>query len=415
MAANGLLPADFLLPAGIDMTKWSVIACDQFTSDRDYWARVEKTVGNSPSTLSMILPEVYLGDPGMPGLIGQLQAKMSDYLKTGLFKEYHGYVYVERTLSSGIVRRGIVGLIDLESYSYESRSDSPIRSTEQTVLERIPPRLGIRKDSPLEIPHVMMLFDDPEDSVISTTSTRKESFELLYDFELMENGGHIAGWLLDASEEKRVSEAFEMLSTCKPMAFAVGDGNHSLAAAKSNYELIKKNLPAEEHLVHPARYAMVEAVNLHDPAMQFEPIHRIVFDVDADDVLKNMERFFSKANDRENPGKQANIISFRYVTKNKTGTITVETPDYTLPVAALQHYLDDYLPSSGGKIDYIHGDETLTALAAKPRSIGFLLPAIDKSTLFSDVILNGAFPRKTFSCGNAEDKRYYLECRRIAP
>ena len=154
MAANGLLPADFLLPAGIDMTKWSVIACDQFTSDRDYWARVEKTVGNSPSKLSMIIPEVYLGDPGMPGLNGQLQAKMSDYLKTGLFKEYHGYVYVERTLSSGIVRRGIVGLIDLESYSYESRSDSPIRSTEQTVLERIPPRLGIRKDSPLEIPHV---------------------------------------------------------------------------------------------------------------------------------------------------------------------------------------------------------------------------------------------------------------------
>jgi len=415
MAANGLLPADFLLPSGVDMSKWSVIACDQFTSDRDYWARVEKTVGNDPSTLHAILPEVYLGDPDVQFRIERLQAAMSEYLRMDLFRPYHGYVYVERTLNNGVIRRGIVGLIDLEDYSYESRSESPIRSTEQTVLERIPPRLNIRKNSPLEIPHVIMLFDDPCDTVMSAIDTRKDSYELLYDFELMENGGHITGWLLDRDEQCRIRKAFSSLAQSRPMAFAVGDGNHSLAAAKSSYELLKKDMPVEEYLVHPARYALVEAVNLHDPAMQFEPIHRIIFDVDTDDLLNSMEKFFDRTPGFDSGDSPVCCLSFKYIKGGKAGEITVRTPHHTLPVAALQDFLDHYLSSVGGKIDYIHGEETLKALAANPGSIGFLLPPIDKSTLFDDVIRNGAFPRKTFSCGNAEDKRYYLECRRIVP
>lgn len=413
MVVNGLLPADFLLPIGVDMTKWSVIACDQFTSEPDYWARVEKTVGKAPSTLHAILPEAYLDKPDITKRIEGLQASMLEYLNMDLFRNHHGYVYVERNLCNGVIRRGIVGMIDLEDYSFESNSDSPIRATEQTVLERIPPRLNVRKNSPLEFSHVIMLFDDPNDTVISPIETRKDSFQLLYDFELMENGGHITGRLLDSKEEQRVHEAFYSLTVDKPMVFAVGDGNHSLAAAKSNYELIKKTMPACEYLVHPARYALVEAVNLYDPAMEFEAIHRIVFDVDTDDLLKSMKKYFSKTADNDTVESHINSFTIEYITGGNTGTIAVKTDKFSLPVAALQHFLDNYLSSSGEKIDYIHGEESLRSLAADPRSIGFLLPSIDKSTLFTDVMQNGAFPRKTFSCGSAEDKRYYLECRKI--
>jgi hypothetical protein len=302
---------------------------------------------------------------------------------------------------------GGMGVIDLEDYSFAAKSNTPIRSTEGTVLERIPPRVAIRKNAPLEFPHVMLLFDDPEDTVFAPLESRKNQFELLYDFELMENGGHISGRLLDSDEENRVEEAFSRLSGLSPMLFAVGDGNHSLAAAKTCYEALKKTMPRNEYLIHPARFALAEAVNLHDPALEFEPIHRVVFGVDPSHMLKALK-------DRRRTRKTGETSHiFRYITSDRKGEILVENTGFTLPVAALQNFLDLYLKKYGGKIDYIHGDYALESLASKPGNIGFLLPPISKADFFSAVIKDGAFPRKTFSCGNAEDKRYYLECRRI--
>jgi len=412
--SRGLLPADFLLPAKQDMSKWSVIACDQFTSEPGYWARVEETVGKNPSTLHTILPEVYLEADDTEARISQLKETMHQYLEESLFESYSGFVFVERRLSNNVIRRGIVGLIDLEEYSFESDSDTPIRSTEQTVIERIPPRLSIRNGSPLEFSHVIMLFDDVQNTVIAPIEQRKSSFELLYDFDLMESGGHITGWLLDEKESERVQSAFISLSENSQVLFAVGDGNHSLAAAKSNYELLKEQVGEDAYLNHPARYALVEAINLYEPAMEFEAIHRIVFDTDVNDLLTRMNAFFNEQTTNNIDSSLKYTLNFQYVINGKSESVSFSSTQYSLPVAALQHFLDGYISETDGKIDYIHGDSTLVNLTSENQnSIGFLLPPIDKSTFFSDILKNGTFPRKTFSCGAAEDKRYYLECRKI--
>jgi len=409
----GLMPADFLLPAGIDLQRWSVIACDQFTSEPDYWSRVEALVGNQPSTLHAILPEIYLGKADTDERVCKLNQTMSAYLNQGLFVRHNGYVYIKRILNSGIERKGFLGVIDLEDYSFKSSKSANaalIRSTEGTVLERIPPRVAIRKNAPLEFPHVILLYDDPENTVIGSIEDRKSNFELLYDFELMENGGHISGWLIDRDDGALVAKAFEELSERSPMLFAVGDGNHSLAAAKTCYENLKKTMSKEEYLVHPARYALVEAINLHDPAMEFEPIHRVVFDVDSEHLISELKNYFSKRRSGRKPGT-SHVI--RYITSDGHGEYTTKSTSYSLPVGALQDFLDKYISENGGRIDYIHGDQTLEILASKPGTVGFPLPPIRKESFFSTVINDGAFPRKTFSCGNAEDKRYYLECRKI--
>jgi Fe-S cluster biosynthesis and repair protein YggX len=407
----GLLPAEFLLPAGVDMQKWSIIACDQFTSEPEYWSRVESLVGNQPSALHTILPEIHLGKKDTDARIAKLKQTMHSYLKQGLFVRHNGYVFIKRLLNSGIVRNGLLGMIDLEDYSYSSAS-VPIRSTEETVRERIPARIRIRKDAPLEFPHVILLYDDPENTVISLIENRTGGYELLYDFELMENGGHLSGWLVDRDDEPSVADAFKALSERSSMLFAVGDGNHSLAAAKACYEELKKILPEEEYLVHPARYVLVEAVNLHDPAMEFEPIHRVVFDVSPEHLLLELNQFLFE---NRYTRKKGYPHVFRYITSAGTGELAVDRLRYRLQVAVLQKFLDRYVKKHGGRIDYIHGDQTIGFLASKPDTVGFLLPHIKKESLFADVAANGPFPRKTFSCGNAEDKRYYLECRKIVP
>ena len=412
--------ADILLPEKtIDMEKWSVIACDQFTSEPEYWEKVKANVAEHPSTLDMILPEVYLGHDDYEKQLKTIESSMNKYLHEQVFAEYKdAMIYVERTDSSGKVRSGIVGKIDLEQYDYRKKSTSFIRATEATVAERIPARVEIRKNAVVELPHVMLLVDDAGKHVIEPCAFEKESLPLLYDFDLMLGGGHLRGNLLGEKEQERIQKALSFLADAKcfgdkyhvknrpVLLFAVGDGNHSLAAAKEYYEQLKAAYPDEDLSDHPARYALVEIVNLHSPALQFEAIHRIVTDVDVEDLLSKM----SVALHIKKEGKGQ---TFYTIYNGKKKKCVIERPTSKLTVGSLQRFLDGYLAQNGGKIDYIHGEEVVESLAREKDSIGFILPNMGKEELFPTVIHDGALPRKTFSMGHAQDKRYYTECRKI--
>ena len=412
--------ADILLPEKtIDMEKWSVIACDQFTSEPEYWEQVKKNVAGEPSTLDMILPEVYLGQEDHEKQLKTIEASMNQYLQEQIFKEYKdAMIYVERTDSNGNMRAGIVGKIDLAQYDYHKRSTSFIRATEATVAERIPARVEIRKNAVVELPHVMLLVDDEGQHVIEPCALEKDTLPLLYDFDLMMGGGHIRGYLLGKKEQERIEKALSFLADPKCFAdkyhvknrpvllFAVGDGNHSLAAAKEYYEQLKAEHPGEDLSKHPARYALVEVVNLHSPALKFEAIHRIVTGVHVEDLLSKMDAALHIK--REGKGQ-----TFYTIYKGKKKKCVIERPTSKLTVGSLQRFLDSYLANSGGKIDYIHGEEVVENLAAEKDSIGFILPDMGKEELFPTVIHDGALPRKTFSMGHAQDKRYYTECRKI--
>lgn len=406
-------PADILLPHGVDMQKWSVVACDQYTSEPEYWNRVEQTVGNAPSTYHMILPEVFLGAPDVQARISRINQSMRQYLDGGIFDCLpDSYLYLERTLMPGKVRRGLVGRIDLMAYEYGKGVASPVRPTEGTVESRLPPRIRVRENAPLETPHIMILIDDPQKTVIEPLAQEKEAFKRVYDFALMEHGGEISGWQVDGAAAQKVDTALANLAerlsmkSETPLLFAVGDGNHSLATAKACYERLRMTLPQAEWERHPARWALVELVNIHDDAMQFEPIHRVLFNVDPTHVLKELASFYriSKAG-----GPQ----SFEAVTGGQREQLFVENPSSQLAVGTLQKFIDAYLNRFGGEVDYIHGEEVTVQLAGQERAVGFLLPAMQKSELFPTVIADGALPRKTFSMGHACEKRYYLECRAI--
>ncbi|MBE6904738.1 MAG: DUF1015 domain-containing protein [Ruminococcaceae bacterium] len=406
-------PADILLPHGVDMQKWSVVACDQYTSEPEYWNRVEQTVGNAPSTYHMILPEVFLGAPDVQARIGRINQSMRQYLNEGIFDCLpDSYLYLERTLMPGKVRRGLVGRIDLMAYEYGKGLASPVRPTEGTVESRLPPRIRVRENAPLETPHIMILIDDPEKSVIEPLAQERKTLRQVYDFTFMEHGGNISGWQVNGAAAQKVDAALaklaERLSMASeaPLLFAVGDGNHSLATAKACYEQLRTTLPQAEWECHPARWALVELVNIHDDAMQFEPIHRVLFDVDPAHVLKELASFYhiSKTGGRQ---------SFEVVTGGKREQLFVENPSSQLAVGTLQKFIDEYLNRFGGEVDYIHGEEVTVQLANRERAVGFLLPAMQKSELFPTVIADGALPRKTFSMGHAWEKRYYLECRAI--
>lgn len=413
-------PADILLPEKtIDMEKWSVIACDQFTSEPEYWEEVKKNVAGQPSTLDMILPEVYLGQEDHEKQLKTIEASMNQYLQEQIFTEYKdAMIYVERTDSSGNMRAGIVGKIDLEQYDYHKKSVSFIRATEATVAERIPARVEIRKNAVVELPHVMLLVDDAGQHVIEPCALEKDTLPLLYDFDLMMGGGHIRGYLLGEKEQERIEKALSFLADPKCFAdkyhvknrpvllFAVGDGNHSLAAAKEYYEQLKAEHPGEDLSNHPARYALVEVVNLHSPALKFEAIHRIVTGVHVEDLLSKMDAALHIK--REGKGQ-----TFYTIYNGKKKKCVIERPTSKLTVGSLQRFLDSYLANNGGKIDYIHGEEVVANLAAEKDSIGFILPDMGKEELFPTVIHDGALPRKTFSMGHAQDKRYYTECRKI--
>lgn len=412
-------PGNILLPHDIDMTKWAVVACDQYTSEHSYWNKVESLVGSAPSTLKITLPEIYLEEKDVDERIKKINNTMNEYLQENLFTEYKdSMIYVQRTQKDGKVREGLIGVIDLEEYNYEKGSQSLIRATEKTVIERIPPRKKIRENAPLELPHIMILIDDYEKNIIEKLKDKVTEENILYDFDLMENGGHIKGYKLDDTSIKNVVNKLEKLNDIDyfnkkynvkdkgVLLFAMGDGNHSLATAKACYEKLKETLPKEEYINHPARYALVELVNLHSPALEFEPIHRVVFNTDPKHLLEELYKYYDI-----NEVKIGQ--SFRVVTKDIDKTLYIKNPKSNIAVGSLQIFLDEYLKENKGKIDYIHGDETTKNMAKEEGNIGFLFDAMKKNDLFKTVILDGALPRKTFSMGHSYDKRYYLESRKI--
>ena len=417
----GFYPADILLPKDADMTKWAVVACDQFTSQPEYWQAVEETVGDAPSTLRLILPEAKLNEPDVDEHIAGINAAMQDYLDRGIFRTLaDSLIYIERVQSDGKVRHGLIGMVDLDQYDFTPGSGALIRATEGTVLSRIPPRVRVRQDAPIELPHVMLLIDDPDRTVIEPMTAQSGSMEKLYDFDLQQGGGHLTGWKLTEKQIDAAADALTALCSgeemekkyglkgAAPLLFAVGDGNHSLATAKQCYENLKKVTPESEWANLPARYALVEVVNNHDDALQFEPIHRVLFGVEPEAVLQAFLDFYPGAHEGQGPG---HTIAYTYA--GHTGFVTVPEPKVQLAVGTLQAFIDEYLKTHGGEVDYIHGDDVTDQLGAKPGNIGFKLPAMGKEQLFKTVMADGVLPRKTFSMGHAQDKRYYVEARKI--
>lgn len=413
--------ADILIPQNVDFSKWSVVACDQYTSEPQYWKNVREAVGYEPSALNIIFPEVYLNDGSDEERIAKINAVMEKYVNDGLFRELSdSFVYVERVQSDGKVRHGLIGAVDLEEYDFTKGSQSKIRATEGTIIERIPPRQKIRRNAALELPHILMLIDDREKIVIEPLTEKKADFEKLYDFDLMMNSGHLTGYKVSESEKNRIISALDALADTDAfeekygvsgkgvLQFAVGDGNHSLATAKSCWEEIKKTLPQSEWESHPARYALVELENIHDSALEFEPIQRVLFNTDGEKLMKEFFEYYPNASYEDNGGQK-----IRYSYNGKEGTVYVKDAPSNLPVGTLQKFLDEYLKKNGGTIDYIHGDDVVRKLTEAENTIGFMVDAMEKNDLFSTVIKDGSLPRKTFSMGEAADKRFYLECKKI--
>ncbi len=408
--------ADILIPENIDFSKWSVVACDQYTSEPEYWEEVKELTKNSPSTLNIVFPEVYLSEG--EGRINEINKTMEEYINDNIFKEYkNSLIYVERTVGNGKIRHGIVGIIDLEEYDFSKGSGSYIRATEGTVLERIPPRVKIRENAKLELPHIMILIDDRKKFIIEGLSDKKNEFEKIYDFELMKKGGHIEGYKISDAEADKVISSLDILEEEYPskygdnsnarLIFAVGDGNHSLATAKTCWENLKKNLTEEEQKNHPARYALCELVNLHDDSLEFEPIHRVIFDIDEEKFYTELERYY-EISYSDNGGQK-----FLAVSENGEKEIYVKNSSSSLSVGTLQNFIDYYIKKNGGEVDYIHGDDVTRRLGTMKGNMGFLLPVMEKNELFTTVIKDGALPRKTFSMGEAHEKRFYLEAKKI--
>lgn len=396
--AKYFMAADILLPHNCDMNKWAVIACDQYTSDKAYWNRVRTNAQGVPSTLHMIIPEAELGTTGLQQ-IEEINQNMQNYLDDGVFCEYkNAYIYVERTMKNGTIRQGIVGCVDLEAYEYDPALHPMISATESTVLERIPPRVAVRENAPVELPHVLLLCDDVSKTIIESVAKQKDQLKKLYDFDLMENGGHIAGWLLSDA----VAKTFDnMLHTYeKDNVYLVGDGNHSLVTAKTCYEKLKRETAIAAD--HPARYALVELENIHSPAMAFEPIHRIITNVDTQKLLSDMQSVCSE-----------NGAVVRWICGDQEGLLHLAVPDGELTVGVLQDYLDRWLQDNPGTIDYIHDEDAVISFAREPETVGFLLHGMGKNELFPFVQTGRTLPRKTFSMGHGSEKRYYLEGRKI--
>ena len=406
-------PANILIPKMETMEKWAVIACDQFTSQPEYWERVAEYVGEDKSALKLIFPEAKLGEESSD-MVEEIKVTMESYLADGTFAEYEdSLIFVERTLLDGSIRKGVVGAINLDEYDYSSYSLSGIRATEKTVVERIPPRKVIRENALVELPHILLFSDDEKDFMCGYLESVKEELPLLYDFDLMEGGGHITGRLVKGEYLACFTEKMEAYgdfivhkyrdSKKIPMMFAVADGNHSLATAKACYEDIKLKNPGVDLSNHPARYALVEVVNIHDEAQKFEPIHRIVKNVDVNAILGAL--ILDSCAEEGYP--------VRWYSGEKHGVVYLDPAKGQLPIGILQNFLDEYLSVHLGVIDYIHGEDVLKELSKEPNSIGFELPVIDKQKFFHGIIEDGVFPRKTFSTGHAQEKRYYLEARKI--
>ena len=422
-----LVPEILLPPQGTDTYKWAVVACDQFTSQKEYWEEARRIIGDAPSTLDLILPEAWLGAQDEQERIARIKEKMQEYLHNGtLVKQPQGFVLVERT-AAGNTRHGLVMALDLEKYDYSKGSGTLIRATEGTIVERIPPRLRIREGAAVELPHILVLIDDPEETVIEPLTAQAEKLPLLYDTDLMLGGGHISGRLVSGKKEiMGVLEALTALSDkaafekkygSKPvLLFAMGDGNHSLATAKANWEKIKATLPEEQREDHPARYALIELNNVHDKGIVFEAIHRNVFGIPGEKLVEALLQKLREQNggaeigpEQAPAGGEKHVIPFYY--GDKSGAFIVTEPAVQLAVGTLQNAIDAVLKELGGEVDYIHGIDVVKELAQKPDTTGFLLPDMEKSELFPTVVYDGALPRKTFSMGEAAEKRYYMEAR----
>ena len=415
-------PADILLPQNCDLTKWAVVACDQYTSQPEYWQRVERFVGNAPSALHLILPESSLDGPSVETDIMDVTNTMSRYLREGVFRTCpHAMIYVERTLESGKVRRGLVGMVDLEAYNYEPGAATLVRATEGTVLSRIPPRVAVRKNASIELPHAMLLVDDPEKTVVEPAAAAKGRWRSAmtsssWSTPATSGAGFWTsrswpGWP-PPSGPWPTPAAFQARYGAEDLPvllFAVGDGNHSLATAKACYERQKSLAAPEEWENLPARYALVELVNLHDASLEFEPIHRWSSGWTPRPCWPTCWPFTPGA--FQGAGEEGHIL--RYVHAGGVGAVTAPHPQAQLPAATLQNFLDQWLSCHPGRVDYIHGADVTRSLASQPGNIGFLLPAMGKEELFPTVIHDGVLPRKTFSMGEAQDKRFYLEARKI--
>ena len=439
---NCIRVPQILMPKkGTDLYKWSVVACDQFTSQPDYWKDVEDIVGDSPSTLQLILPEVYLEADDEQARVDAIHKTMKSYVEDGVLEQVEkGFVLVERNVGRDYCRNGLVVAVDLETYEYKKGAGSLVRPTEMTVEERIPPRLRVRQTATIELPHIMLLIDDPDCSIIEPLIDKKNEFTKLYDTDLMKNGGHLSGYLIPEGEAtETIMEQLEALADPEAfktkyglkkdyplLNFAVGDGNHSMATAKAAWENIKTDLTDEERENHPARFCLCEIVNIHDKSLEIEPIHRVMFNVDEEDLVNKAKEYYENKdcifNCDKISEKDASVASsdsdeqhsFRLISNSGEKEFVIGNPSWGIPVATLQSFLDEYLASNpDAKIDYIHGDDVVRELSTKEGNIGFILPEVKKEDLFIGVIKDGVLPRKTFSMGEAYEKRYYMECKAV--
>ncbi len=438
--AIGLQAPKILLPSKTaDMRRWSVIACDQYTSDESYWQRLAVETAGSPSTLNLIFPEVYLEEDDVDERIKAINQTMEKYLADGILQEQpNGFVLVDRKTSEVESRKGLMVALDLEQYDYNKGATSLIRATEGTILDRLPPRIKVRENAPIELPHIMVLIDDPQKTVIEPLF--ESNPEPIYDFELLASGGHIKGYKIDRPKQiEQITEGLSRLADPhdyreryqvegEVMLYAMGDGNHSFATAKAIWEKLKENATDKDAIMtHPARYALVELVNLHDPGLEFEAIHRVLFNINPAHLLQEMDNWFNHRGEKFTYTPCKNLAraqahcdaqtegqGFCVTLAGRFGYCHISNPQLTLDVASLQTFLDSYLAEQpSARIDYIHGDEAVSNLGRHANNAGFYLPAISKNNFFRTIIVDGALPRKTFSMGEADEKRFYLECRAI--
>lgn len=426
LARIGVQVADILLPrADVDLERWAVVACDQYTAQPDYWAAVEEIVADAPSTLRLIYPEVYLGEQDPGARIDAINASMRDYLARGLLDVYeHTMVLVRRETATGVVRWGLMVALDLERYSWNAEDRTLIRATEGTILDRIPPRKQVRKDAPLELPHIMVLISDIALSVIEPLAAASGGLTPVYDTPLMQHGGRVTGWAVPQDSLPRVADALaalhDALDPAAPLLFAMGDGNHSFATAKSCWEDIKPTLAEADRATHPARYALVEIENIFDPGLEFEPIHRVLFDTTRDAFEAELARHCASFTatpadsvaDLMTTVEAATTQTFGYCDATGHATYALVDPAASIPAGTLQLVIDA-LVDAGHEVDYIHGAGTTSEIGAREGNLGLFLPAVPKDSFFASIVDDGALPRKTFSLGEADDKRYYLEARSI--
>ena len=429
-----------LLPkTDVDLQRWAVIACDQYTSEPEYWQEVDKLVAEHPSTLRLIFPEVYLEDDDVAERIADINSSMEKYLADGVLEEQEqGFVLLDRKTSHVESRKGLIVALDLDAYDYRPGTKAMIRATEGTIVDRLPPRIRVRENAAIELPHIMVLIDDPDKTVIEPLFD--EDLTEVYDVELMQGSGHLRGWKVDSPALiTQVGDALEKLADKERfqsrydvtddevMLYAMGDGNHSFATAKAIWEQLKEDAddPADV-MDHPARYALVELVNIHDSGLEFEAIFRVVFNVDANDLFNKARDYFRRMETPceveycESLGIAESLSdafeghAIPFITGEGYGVLKVFSPKLTLEVGTLQSFLDEYLSSlPEARIDYIHGAEAVTRLGSQEGNVGFYLPAISKHDFFKTIVRDGALPRKTFSMGEADEKRFYLEARRI--